>query len=188
MQKSFSFFGLAVVLSISGPLICTEGAVLVRPWGIEGVSGPDPVPNVFGLLMYSENITTFHLLQAVMSGVVLWFQHCNPPCYSSFSAAATCHCKLRYLPVSQNGWAKFFPDTFWSNVTWVLTADLITVQENRKAQTIHHSPAKDCLVEIVYRIHCTLNLWANCLGSFLLPRYDWELLSTLMRNTVYFAV
>lgn len=107
MQKSFSFFGLAVVFSISGPLICTGGAVLVRSWGIEGVSGPDPVPNVFGLLMYSANITTFHLLQAVMSGVVLWFQHCNPPCYSSFSAAVTCHCKLRYLPVSQNGCAKW---------------------------------------------------------------------------------
>lgn len=59
-------------------------------------------------------------------------------------------------------------------ISRVLTADLIKDQENTMVLTILHLPAKDCLMEILYRIWCTLNLLADWLGKFLLLNCDWE--------------
>lgn len=59
-------------------------------------------------------------------------------------------------------------------ISRVLTADLIIDQENMMVLTILHLPAKDCLMELFYRIWCTLNLLADWLGKFLLLNRDWE--------------
>lgn len=129
----------------------------------EGIQGPHPGFGAFHILKTS---LPFNWLQDAMSIFAVWFQDCIRPCYSSFPAVVTSHCKFQYLPVLQNP-----VELIHQMIPEVPTADLITDFNHNSA----HRPFFACSIlslEKLHRVCCNMNLLADWLGKF---KPKWQL-------------